>query len=129
MQFAEPETAAPAMTAVLTAVLTEGPLSRVGLARRLGLSQAAVTKAARPLIERFIRTSNDPELVAEYEKVQKGQVRASLENLLYYTARRFYASEGGREIALPAASCSRTAPPPWARLGGSQPLCVGAGST
>src|SRR5690349_1504197 len=43
--------AAPAMTAVLTAVLTEGPLSRVGLARRLGLSQAAVTKAARPLID------------------------------------------------------------------------------
>ncbi|BBH70664.1 sugar kinase [Actinoplanes sp. OR16] len=50
--FAEPETAAPAMTAVLTAVLTEGPLSRVGLARRLGLSPAAVTKAARPLIDR-----------------------------------------------------------------------------
>ena len=50
--FAEPETSAPAMTAVLTAVLTGGPLSRVGLARRLGLSQAAVTKAARPLIER-----------------------------------------------------------------------------
>ncbi|BAL88193.1 putative ROK-family transcriptional regulator [Actinoplanes missouriensis 431] len=46
-----PEPAAPAMTAVLTAVLTEGPLSRVGLARRLGLSQAAVTKAARPLID------------------------------------------------------------------------------
>ncbi|MEU4243580.1 ROK family transcriptional regulator [Actinoplanes sp. NPDC026619] len=50
--FPEAETAAPAMTAVLTAVLTEGPLSRVALARRLGLSQAAVTKAARPLIER-----------------------------------------------------------------------------
>jgi predicted NBD/HSP70 family sugar kinase len=42
---------APAATAVFTAVLTEGPLSRVGLARRLGLSSAAVTKAARPLIE------------------------------------------------------------------------------
>ena len=49
--FPEAETVAPAMTAVLTAVLTEGPLSRVGLARRLGLSAAAVTKAARPLIE------------------------------------------------------------------------------
>jgi predicted NBD/HSP70 family sugar kinase len=42
---------APAATAVFTTVLTEGPLSRVGLARRLGLSSAAVTKAARPLIE------------------------------------------------------------------------------
>src|ERR1700681_450967 len=42
---------APATTAVFTAVLTEGPLSRVSLARRLGLSAAAVTKAARPLIE------------------------------------------------------------------------------
>ncbi|MEV1330834.1 ROK family transcriptional regulator [Micromonospora costi] len=44
--------AAPAATAVFTAVLTGGPVSRVRLARRLGLSSAAVTKAARPLIER-----------------------------------------------------------------------------
>jgi predicted NBD/HSP70 family sugar kinase len=44
-------TAAPAATAVFTAVLTDGPLSRVSLARRLGLSSAAVTKAARPLID------------------------------------------------------------------------------
>jgi predicted NBD/HSP70 family sugar kinase len=43
--------ASPAATAVFTAVLTEGPLSRVSLARRLGLSSAAVTKAARPLID------------------------------------------------------------------------------
>ncbi|GIF62608.1 sugar kinase [Asanoa ishikariensis] len=42
---------APAATAVFTAVLTEGPLSRVALARRLDLSSAAVTKGARPLIE------------------------------------------------------------------------------
>ncbi|HKP52671.1 MAG TPA: hypothetical protein VJ183_08455 [Chloroflexia bacterium] len=53
---------------------------------------------ARPLVERFIRSSNDPELTSEYEKVQGGQVRSSLENLLYYTARRFYASEGGRGL-------------------------------
>jgi predicted NBD/HSP70 family sugar kinase len=45
------EAVAPAVTAVFTAVLTEGPLSRVALARRLGLSSGAVTKAARPLIE------------------------------------------------------------------------------
>lgn len=53
---------------------------------------------ARPLIERFIRTSNDPELTSEYEKVMKGEVKTGLENLLYYTARRFYASEGGRPL-------------------------------
>src|SRR3954447_24703786 len=43
--------AAPAAAAILTALLTEGPQSRVTLARRLGLSSAAGTKAARPLID------------------------------------------------------------------------------
>jgi len=46
-----PESQPPATTALFTAVLTEGPLSRVTLARRLGLSSSAVTKAARPLID------------------------------------------------------------------------------
>ena len=49
--FPDAEAMAPAVTAVFTAVLTEGPISRVALARRLGLSSGAVTKAARPLIE------------------------------------------------------------------------------
>jgi predicted NBD/HSP70 family sugar kinase len=49
--FPDGETVAPAVTAVFTAVLTEGPISRVALSHRLGLSSAAVTKAARPLIE------------------------------------------------------------------------------
>ena len=49
--FPEVNTVAPAVMAVFTTVLTEGPLSRVGLARRLGLSSAAITKAARPLID------------------------------------------------------------------------------
>jgi predicted NBD/HSP70 family sugar kinase len=49
--YPEADIVTPAVTAVFTAVLTEGPLSRVRLARRLGLSSAAVTKAARPLIE------------------------------------------------------------------------------
>ena len=49
--FPDGEAVAPAVTAVFTAVLTEGPISRVALARRLDLSSAAVTKAARPLIE------------------------------------------------------------------------------
>jgi predicted NBD/HSP70 family sugar kinase len=41
----------PAATAVFAMVLTEGPISRVQLARRLGLSSAAVTKAARPFLD------------------------------------------------------------------------------
>ena len=47
----EPLATAPAASAVLAMVLTEGPLSRVELARRLGISSAAVTKAAKPFIE------------------------------------------------------------------------------
>jgi len=47
----QPLAATPAATAVLAMVLTEGPLSRVDLARRLGISSAAVTKAARPFLD------------------------------------------------------------------------------
>ncbi|WP_354637612.1 ROK family transcriptional regulator [Kitasatospora camelliae] len=47
----EPLVTAPAETALLSLLLTEGPLSRVDLARRTGLSATAITKAARPLIE------------------------------------------------------------------------------
>jgi predicted NBD/HSP70 family sugar kinase len=36
---------------VLTRILTQGPIPRVEIARRSGLSQAAVTKAVAPLIE------------------------------------------------------------------------------
>ncbi|MGW7368487.1 ROK family protein [Streptomyces sp. NPDC054841] len=46
-----PLVSAPAETAVLALLLVEGPLSRVELARRTGLSSTAVTKAARPLID------------------------------------------------------------------------------
>ncbi|MEU8819772.1 ROK family protein [Actinoplanes sp. NPDC048796] len=49
--FPEADAVAPAVTAVFTAVLTEGPITRVALARRLDLSSGAVTKAARPLID------------------------------------------------------------------------------
>ncbi|MEU3072694.1 ROK family transcriptional regulator [Streptomyces laurentii] len=48
---AQPLVSAPAETAVLALLLAEGPLSRVELARRTGLSSTAVTKAARPLID------------------------------------------------------------------------------
>ncbi|MCU1684821.1 MAG: family transcriptional regulator [Amycolatopsis sp.] len=41
----------PAVATVFTMVLTQGPISRVDVARSTGLSSAAVTKAARPLIE------------------------------------------------------------------------------
>jgi predicted NBD/HSP70 family sugar kinase len=50
----------PAGAAILTALLTGGPQSRVALARRLGLSPAAVTKAARPLIEAGYVTEAGP---------------------------------------------------------------------
>jgi predicted NBD/HSP70 family sugar kinase len=43
--------ASPAAAAILTALVTSGPQSRVTLARKLGLSSAAVTKSARPLID------------------------------------------------------------------------------
>ncbi|MFF0410467.1 ROK family protein [Kitasatospora sp. NPDC004745] len=48
---AQPLVTAPAETSMLALLLTEGPLSRVELARRTGLSSTAVTKAARPLID------------------------------------------------------------------------------
>jgi len=41
----------PASAAVFTTVLTGGPVSRVEIARRTGLSSAAVTRTARPFIE------------------------------------------------------------------------------
>ncbi|WP_084464579.1 ROK family transcriptional regulator [Microtetraspora fusca] len=49
--FAWSPVGGPAAAAVLGVVLTRGPISRVGIARLTGLSSAAVTKAARPLIE------------------------------------------------------------------------------
>ncbi|MEV4350099.1 ROK family protein [Actinoplanes sp. NPDC049596] len=49
--FTEVDAVEPAVTAVFAAVLTGGPISRVTLARHLGISSGAVTKAARPLIE------------------------------------------------------------------------------
>lgn len=41
----------PAASQVFTTVLSQGPLARLEVARRVGLSAAAVTKAVRPLIE------------------------------------------------------------------------------
>ncbi|MGW0945684.1 ROK family protein [Streptomyces sp. NPDC002623] len=41
----------PAASQIFTTALSQGPLTRLELARRAGLSAAAVTKAVRPLIE------------------------------------------------------------------------------
>ena len=41
----------PAASQIFTTVLSHGPLTRLEVARRAGLSPAAVTKAVRPLIE------------------------------------------------------------------------------
>jgi hypothetical protein len=54
---------------------------------------------AREAIEDFIRNSNDPELLVEYNKLVKKQVRSPIENMLYYASRRFFSETGkGREI-------------------------------
>jgi len=49
--FSEVNAVTPAVTAVFTAVLPAGPLSRGGLARRLGPVTAAISTAARPLVD------------------------------------------------------------------------------
>jgi hypothetical protein len=54
---------------------------------------------AREAIEGFIRNSDDPELLIEYNKLLKKQVRAPMENMLYYASRRFFGETGkGRDI-------------------------------
>ena len=45
---------------MLTRILTQGPIARVEIARRTGLSQAAVTKAVAPLIETGFVTDQPP---------------------------------------------------------------------
>jgi predicted NBD/HSP70 family sugar kinase len=51
---------------VLTRILTQGPIPRVEIARRTGLSQAAVTKAVAPLIEAgFVTDQPSPAAVDE----------------------------------------------------------------
>ena len=51
---------------MLTRILTQGPIPRVEIARRTGLSQAAVTKAVAPLIEAGFVT-DQPAVPAEVE--------------------------------------------------------------
>ncbi|HEY2698445.1 MAG TPA: ROK family transcriptional regulator [Pseudonocardiaceae bacterium] len=49
----------PAVVDVFTAVLKHGPIARIDIARRTGLSQAAVTKAVAPLIGRGLISTHD----------------------------------------------------------------------
>lgn len=52
----------PASISIFHALLTRGPMARVEIAQALGLSQAAVTKAIRPLLsEGFVELTNDIE--------------------------------------------------------------------
>jgi hypothetical protein len=52
----------------------------------------------RPLIEDFIQNSDDPDLLIEYNKMLKGEVRANIENMLYYASRQFYnGTDAGRD--------------------------------
>lgn len=55
----------------------------------------------RHSIEKYIRQMRDHEVKSEYEKLMRGEVRASLENLLYYTSRRYYSEtdEGRKALA------------------------------
>ncbi len=54
-----------------------------------------------PDIEQFISRSNDPEVLAEYRKIKSGEIRAGLENMLYYVSRRYYHETAkGREELL-----------------------------
>ena len=53
----------------------------------------------REHVEQFILDSNDPELILEFNKLRSGEVRSSIENMLYYAGRRFYnETEQGREL-------------------------------
>lgn len=51
--------AAPAVTTVLTEILKRGPIPRIEVARRTGLSQAAVTKAVARLTEQGLISAHD----------------------------------------------------------------------
>ncbi|MBP2330959.1 putative NBD/HSP70 family sugar kinase [Kibdelosporangium banguiense] len=72
----------PASATVFTTVLTQGPVSRVEVARRTGLSSAAVTKAARPLIEAGYLTELDSEQTGIGRPVSPLEVRADREFFL-----------------------------------------------
>jgi hypothetical protein len=61
------------------------------------LSGAA--RRRRDALVRYIEDTRHPELLPELRKLQAGQVRGSWENLLYYTARLYYATRPDERAA------------------------------
>lgn len=60
MQRSGPVEGSPAEAAVFTTVLTAGAISRADIARRTGLSSAAITRAAQPLLDAgYLRYAED----------------------------------------------------------------------
>lgn len=53
---------------------------------------SGTARRRRAALVRFIEDTQHPELLPELRKLQAGQVRSSWENLLYYTARLYYAT-------------------------------------
>ena len=53
---------------------------------------SGTARRRRDALVRFIEETQHPELLPELRKLQAGQVRSSWENLLYYTARLYYAT-------------------------------------
>jgi predicted NBD/HSP70 family sugar kinase len=66
--------ATPAGVEVLTRILTQGPIPRVEIARRTGLSQAAVTKAVAPLIEAGFVTDQPVAVPADDETPSRAEL-------------------------------------------------------
>lgn len=52
---------------------------------------SGVTGRRRGALTDYIRASRHPELLPELEKLEAGETRSSLENLLYFTARHYFA--------------------------------------
>jgi hypothetical protein len=53
---------------------------------------SGVARRRKQTLTEFIRTTGDPELLPELEKLEAGGVPSSFENLLYFTARHYFAN-------------------------------------
>jgi len=53
---------------------------------------SGTARRRRDRLVRFIEETQHPELLPELKKLQRGEVRSSWENLLYYTARLYFAA-------------------------------------
>jgi predicted NBD/HSP70 family sugar kinase len=74
MQRSGPVEGTPAEAAVLTTVLAAGAIARADIARRTGLSSAAVTRAAQPLLDAgFLRYADDSSRNGDDEAARMGR--------------------------------------------------------